>query len=182
MVRDIVERLADNSCCQTDLLQQHFDRQTRNFNSLADELRREVSDVRRRVEQLVTKVNSSVCKINNAQTSLLANSCIVNAITQPTMSPMVQPSTISASVTSFTKVVLPVVTSAAYVTSTCAVEEMLSLRTTISNVANTVSSNTMPMVTFNSSKGVVSSTTKYFKCVCAGICAYFISVNEALRM
>ena len=38
VLRDIVERLADNSCRQTDLLQQPFDRQTRSFNSLADEL------------------------------------------------------------------------------------------------------------------------------------------------
>ena len=158
VLRDIVERLADNSCRQTDLLQQHFNRQTRHFNSLTDELRREVSDVRRRIEQMATTVNSSICKINNAQTSLLANGHIVNAITRPTMSPMVQPLTISAPVASFTKVVLPVVTSAAYATSTYAVEEMLSLKSTISNAANTVSSNTMLIVTFNNSTVVVSST------------------------
>ena len=116
-----------------------------------------MSDVRRRIEKMATTVNSSVCKINNSQTSLLANDRIVNAVAQPAMSPMVQPSMISAPVTPFTKVVLHVVTSAAYATSTYAVEEM-SLRSTISNAANTVSSNTMPNITVNISTAIVSST------------------------
>ena len=82
----------------------------------------------------------------------------MNAITQPTMSSMVQPSTIIAPVTTFTKVVLPVVISAAYATLTYAVEELLSLKSTISNVANTVSSHSIPVVTFSNSTAVVSST------------------------